>query len=150
MSTGIRVIIILVLVSAVLAAQSNSADTSSLEQQQAIEKTVLKTFEQMNQAEINLDADKFFSHILDFDKGLIIQDGQMFKTRREAYETVKEGFEGVSQLKRVYEQKYVTIISPEAALLTASGTSTSPSPTTCGSTSRSPATGSSSPTTAPS
>jgi hypothetical protein len=124
MSTPTRVIIILVLVSAVLAARSNSADTSSLEQQQAIEKTVLKTFEQMNQAEINLDADKFFSHILDFDKGLIIQDGQMFKTRREAYETVKEGFEGVSQLKRVYEQKYVTIISPEAALLTASGTST--------------------------
>jgi uncharacterized protein (TIGR02246 family) len=124
MSTAMRVIIILVLVSAVLAAQSNSANTSSLEQQQAIEKAVLKTFEQMNQAEINLDADKFFSHILDFDKGLIIQDGQMFKTRREAYETVKVGFEGVSQLKRVYEQKYVTVISPEAALLTASGTST--------------------------
>jgi uncharacterized protein (TIGR02246 family) len=97
---------------------------SSLEQQQAIEKAILKTYEQMNQAEINLDADKFFSYILDFDKGLIIQDGRLFKTRQEAYETVKQGFEGISQLKRTYEQTYVTVISPETALLTARGTST--------------------------
>ena len=124
MSTTMRVIIILVLVSAVLAAQSNSANTSSLEQQQAIEKAVLNTYKQMNQAETSLDADKFFSYILDFDKGLIIQDGRLFKTRREAYDTVKEGFEGISHLNRVNEQTYITVISPETALLTARGTST--------------------------
>ncbi|OHB78436.1 MAG: hypothetical protein A2Z25_12645 [Planctomycetes bacterium RBG_16_55_9] len=124
MSTATRVIIIVVFVSAVLAAQSNTGNMSSLERQQAIEKAVLKTYEQMNRAEINLDADKFFSYILDFDKGLIIQDGRLFKTRQEAYEIVKEGFEGVSHLKRVYEQTYVTVISPETALLTARGTST--------------------------
>ncbi|OHB57037.1 MAG: hypothetical protein A2173_09650 [Planctomycetes bacterium RBG_13_44_8b] len=123
MLTALRVIIILVFVSAVLAAQSSTGNMS-LEQQQAIEKAVLKTHEQMNQAESNLDADKFFSYILDFDKGLIIQDGRLFKTRREAYETVKQGFEGISQLKRTYEQTYVTVISPETVLLVAQGIST--------------------------
>lgn len=123
MSTALRVIIILACVSVVLAVQSNTGNMS-LEQQQTIEKTVLKTYEQMNQADSNLDADKFFSYILDFDKGLIVQDGRLFKTRQEAYETVKKGFEGISQLKRTYEQTYVTAISPETVLLVAQGTST--------------------------
>lgn len=123
MSTALRIIIILVFVSAVLAVQSNTGNMS-LEQQQDIEKAVLKTYEQMNQAESNLDADKFFSYILDFDKGLIVQDGRLFKTRQEAYETVKKGFEGISQLKRIYEQTYVTAFSPETVLLVAQGTST--------------------------
>ena len=124
MPIAMRTITILVFISAVLAAQSNTGNMSSSEQQQALEKSVLKTFQQMNEAEINLDADKFFSYILDFDKGLIIQDGRLFKTRQEAYEAVKQGFEGISQLKRTYEQTYITIISPETVLLTARGTST--------------------------
>jgi uncharacterized protein (TIGR02246 family) len=118
-----KIIFILACVSVVLAVQ-NEKTTVPLEQQQAIEKAVLKTHIQMSQADNSLDADKFFSYILDFDKGLIIQDGRLFKTRQEAYEAVKEGFEGISQLKRTYEQTYVTVISPEAALLTARGTST--------------------------
>ena len=124
MSTVTRVIIIVVLVSAVLAAQSNTGNVPSLEQQQAIEKAVLNTYKQMSQAETSLDADKFFSYILDFDKGLIIQDGRLFKTRQEAYYTVKEGFEGISNLNRVNEQTYITVISPDTVLLTARGTST--------------------------
>ena len=124
MSTVTRLIIILIFVSAVLAAQSNTGNMPPLEQQKAIEKAILENFEQMNQAEINLDSDKFFSYILDFDKGLIIQDGLLFKSRQEAYEAVKQGFEGIAQLKRNYEQTYVTVISPQTALLTTRGTST--------------------------
>jgi hypothetical protein len=123
MSNIFKVTLVLTCVSVVLAVQ-NEKTTVPLEQQQAIEKAVLKTHIQMSQADSNLDADKFFSYILDFDKGLIIQDGRLFKTRQEAYETVKQGFEGISQLKRTYEQAYVTVISPEAALLTARGAST--------------------------
>jgi uncharacterized protein (TIGR02246 family) len=123
MSNIFKVTLVLTCVSVVLAVQ-NEKTTVPLEQQQAIEKAVLKTHIQMSQADNSLDADKFFSYILDFDKGLIIQDGRLFQTRQEAYETVKQGFEGISQLKRTYEQTYVTVISPEAALLTAQGTST--------------------------
>jgi uncharacterized protein (TIGR02246 family) len=118
-----KIIFILACVSVVWAVQNYKSDIP-LEQQQAIEKAVLKTHIEMTQADSNLDVDKFFSYILDFDKGLIIQDGRLFKTRQEAYEAVKEGFEGISQLKRTYEQTYVTVISPEVALLTAHGTST--------------------------
>jgi uncharacterized protein (TIGR02246 family) len=123
MNAIVRVLIILVCVSVVWAIQN---DRSSMppDQQQAIEKAVLKSHNQMSQADSNLDVDKFFSYILDFDKGFIIQDGRLFRTRQEAYEAVKKGFEGISQLKRTYEQTYVTVISPETALLTAQGTST--------------------------
>jgi len=123
MSNVFKAILVLACVSVVLAVQ-NDKTAVPLEQQQAIEKAVLKTHIQMTQADNNLDVDKFFSYILDFDKGLIIQDGRLFKTRQEAYEVVKKGFEGISQLKRTYEQTHVTAISPETALLTAQGTST--------------------------
>jgi uncharacterized protein (TIGR02246 family) len=130
MSNVFKAILVLTCVSVVWAVQSEGLLSESdksvvpLEQQQAVEKAVLKTHIQMSQADNSLDADKFFSYILDFDKGLIIQDGRLFQTRQEAYEIVKQGFEGISQLKRTYEQTYVTVISPEAALLTARGTST--------------------------
>jgi uncharacterized protein (TIGR02246 family) len=123
MSNICKIILVLACVSAAWAVQGNKG-AISIEQQQAIEKAVLETHTQMAQADNNLDADKFFSYILDFDKGLIIQDGRLLKTRQEAYDTVKKGLEGISQLNRIYEQTYVTVISPETALLTTQGTST--------------------------
>jgi hypothetical protein len=84
---------------------------------------VLETHAKMMAAEKNLDADKFFECIADFDKGLIIQDGTLFKTRQEALDVVKAGFQGVTKVERKYDQTYVTVLSPEIALLTASGTS---------------------------
>lgn len=123
MNKALKIFLVLTCVSAVWAFQNNKSAMST-QQQQAIEKEVLKTHNQMTQADSSLDANKFFSYILDFDKGLIIQDGQLFKTSQEAFEVVKAGFEGISKLKRTYEQTYVTVISPETALLTAQGTST--------------------------
>ncbi|MHC4478203.1 MAG: nuclear transport factor 2 family protein [Planctomycetota bacterium] len=123
MSNFFKAILVLACVSVVLATQ-NSKTAIPLEQQKAIEKAVLKTHIQMTQADNNLDVDKFFSYILDFNKGLIIQDGRLFQTRQEAFKVVKKGFEGLSQLKRTHEQTHVTAISPETALLTAQGTST--------------------------
>ncbi len=130
MSNVFKAILVLACVSVVWAVQSegllseNDKNAVPLVQQQAIEKAVLKTHIEMTHADNNLDVEKFFSYILNFDKGLIIQDGRLFKTRQEAYEAVKKGFEGISQLKRTYEQTYVTVISPETALLIAQGTST--------------------------
>ena len=123
MSNFFKVFLVLACVSVVLAAQ-NGKTAISLEQQKATEKAVLKTHIQMTQADNNLDVNKFFSYILDFNKGLIIQDGRLFQTRQEAFEVVKKGFEGISKLKRTYQQTHVTVISPETALLIAQGTST--------------------------
>lgn len=118
-----KIILVLVCVPVVWAMQGTK-DSIPIEQQQAIEKAVLENHIQMTKAENNLDVEKFFSFILDFDKGLIIQDGRLLKTRQEAYDAVKKGFEGISKVERVYEQNYVTVISPEAALFTANGTTT--------------------------
>ncbi|MFZ0033529.1 MAG: SgcJ/EcaC family oxidoreductase [Sedimentisphaerales bacterium] len=118
-----KAIFVLACVSAVLAVQSNNGNMP-IEQQQAIEKAVLKIHSQMTQADNELDAEKFFSYIPDFDKGLIIRDGRLFQTREAAFEAVKKGFEGISKSNRTYEKTYVTVISPETALLTAEGTST--------------------------
>ena len=124
MTKTLKTILVLTCASAVWAFQNNKSDIST-QQQQAIEKAVLKTHIQMTQADNNLDVNEFFSYILDFNnKGLIIQDGRLFKTRKEAYEIVKTGFEGIAKLKRTYEQTHVTVISPETALLTAQGIST--------------------------
>lgn len=122
MTKILKVFLILICASAACSFQNNKSTTST--QQQAIEKAVLKIHKQMTGAGISMDANKFFSYIPDFDKGLIIQDGRLFKTRQEAYDVVKNGYEGISQIQRTYEQTYVTVISPEAALLTAQGTST--------------------------
>jgi hypothetical protein len=122
MANVYKIVLVLACVSVVWATQSTK--DSSIEQQQAIEKAVLETQAQMTEAEINLDTEKLFSYIPDFDKGLILQDGRLFKTRQEALDAVKKGFKGITQLKRVYEQTYVTVISPQTALLTAQGTTT--------------------------
>jgi len=123
MKRAFKVIVVLACVSVVWAIE-NDKGSMGPEQQQTIEKAVLKTHIQMTEADNNLDANEFFSYILDSNKGLIIQNGRLFQTRQEAFEVVKKGFEGISKLKRTYEQTYVTVISPEAALLTAQGTST--------------------------
>jgi hypothetical protein len=95
----------------------------SVEQRAAIEKGVLGAHAKLLQAEKNLDAEKFFECIPDFDKGLIIQDGTLFKTRQEALDVVKAGFDGVTKVERTYDRIYVTVLSRETALLTGSGTS---------------------------
>ncbi len=123
MANVYKIVFVLACVSVVWAMQGTK-DSISIEQQQAIEKAVLETHNQMAEAEINLDAEKLFSRIPDFDKGLILQDGRLFKTRQEALDAVRKGFEGITQLKRIYEQTYVTVISPATALLTAQGTTT--------------------------
>lgn len=109
-----------VLSAAVLAAQ---AGRDSAPDRAAIEKAVLKVHAQMAQAEKDLDADKFFEYILDFENGLIMQDGIVFGTRQEALDTVRIGFERVAQIQRTYERTEVTVLSPKAALVTAKGTS---------------------------
>jgi hypothetical protein len=90
----------------------------------AIEKAVLDAHARMTRAGSSLDADAFFAFILDSDTGSIIQDGKLFKTRVEALGAVKAGFQGVAKADRQYDRTYVTVLSPEAALLVASGSST--------------------------
>ncbi len=124
MSNVIKVVLVLACVSIVWAAQSNQGNLGGVtaEQQKAIEKAVLEVHAKIIEAEKSRDAEKFFAYVPDFDKGLIIQDGTLFKTRQEAMDTVEMGFQAVTKVQRTCDQQYVTVLSPGMALLTATGT----------------------------
>jgi hypothetical protein len=122
MSNIVKAALVLACLSVASAARSDQSNMTP-EQQKAVEKAVLETHARIVQAERDLDAEKFFEYIPDFDKGLIVQDGRLFETRQEALDAVTAGFQGVARVDRVYEQTYVTVLSGEAALLTAKGTS---------------------------
>jgi len=117
----VMVVVVLVLATLVMALQSSNNTTGDKE---AIEKAVLEANTRMTQAGNSLDVEKFFAFILDSDKGPVIQDGQLFKNRTEALEVVRAGFQGIAKIDRRYNQTYVTVLSPEAALLTAVGSYT--------------------------
>jgi ketosteroid isomerase-like protein len=90
--------------------------------EEAIKKAVLETNAKMSQAANRMDVDAFFSHILDTDKGSIIQNGTLFKTRQEAMQAVRQGFMGVAKMDRRFVDPRVTVISPDVALLASEGT----------------------------
>jgi ketosteroid isomerase-like protein len=78
----------------------------------------------MTQAANSLNVEAFFDYILETDKGLIIENGTLFKSRQEAMQAVKRGLMGVAKVDRRFDDPQVTVISPEAALLTSEGTVT--------------------------
>jgi hypothetical protein len=108
--------LLLFCVSCAVAFQSRS---DSITNEDSIKQAVLKVHQKMTGS--GLEVDTFFDCILDFDNGMIIQDGTLFKTRKDAYDTVKAGYEGVSQVVRNFDQTHVTVLSSESALLTGTG-----------------------------
>ena len=87
----------------------------------AIEKAVLDANAQMTQAANSLNTDAFFDFIADTDRGMIVQNGMIFRTRHEAYEAVKRGLQGVAKIDRKFENPQVTVIAPDVALLVSAG-----------------------------
>lgn len=89
-----------------------------------IEQQVLATNTGMIAAANRLDVDAFFDFIVDTDKGMIVQNGVIFRTRREAYEAVKRGLQGVVKLDRRIDHPHVTVLGADAALLVGDGSAT--------------------------
>ena len=87
----------------------------------AIEQAVLAANTEIMAAANRLDVDAFFDYIVDTDKGMIVQNGVIFRTRREAYESVKRGLQGLAAIDRRLENPQVTVIAPDVALLVANG-----------------------------
>jgi uncharacterized protein (TIGR02246 family) len=90
----------------------------------AIEDAVRAVSAEMTKAGEALDADRLFSYMLDTDMGSVIQNGMMMRTRQEALERVKNNLGGISTIKYSWKSQFVTVLSPEVALLTAEGEST--------------------------
>lgn len=87
----------------------------------SIIQAVLATNARMIEAANRLDTDEFFAFIVVSDESRIIQDGKLFKTRAEAMAAVRQGSQGIAKLERRFEDQHVTVLAPDAALLTAEG-----------------------------
>lgn len=88
----------------------------------AIIQAVLTANAALTDASNRLDADAFFTGIVDSDETRIIQDGKLFKTRAEAMAVVRKGSQGIAKLERRLDEPHVTVLAPDVALLTAEGT----------------------------
>ncbi len=108
---------ILLCVAAGSGVSTQRADTKS------IEDAVLAVSAQMTKAGESYDADGLFKHILENDKGSVIQNGVFFGTRQEALDRVRANLRpGSRRIPYQWKRQYVTVLAPDVALLTAEGT----------------------------
>ena len=114
-----RVLVLLAILLSVAAAGSSDtrADTTS------VEDAVLAVSAEMTRAGEAANADHLFSYMLETDKGSVIQNGVFLATRPEALEQVRSNLRGISRIQYHWKRQYVTVLSPEVALLTAEGES---------------------------
>lgn len=91
---------------------------------QAVEAAVLAVHAEMTRAGEAVDADRLFSYMLETDKGSVIQNGELYATRQEALERVRDNLRRVSRVQYRWTRELVSVLSPEVAVLTAEGEST--------------------------
>jgi uncharacterized protein (TIGR02246 family) len=89
----------------------------------SIEDAVLAVNAEMTRAAEAADADRLFGYMLETDKGSVIQNGVVLATRLQALERVKRNLSGISKIQYHWSRQYVTVLSPEVALLIAEGES---------------------------
>jgi len=122
MKIVLKVILILSCISVVWAAQNNGTNLES-DQQEAIKKVILQVHSEMKTAAENLKADELFKYVLDAND-VIIENGALRPTRREALNITRQGLQGIKELSYTYNHKNITVISSNTALWTATGTAT--------------------------
>jgi hypothetical protein len=113
-----------ILVGICLSVLGSGAQPATDGNKDAVEAAVLAVDGEMTQAGEAVDPDRLFSYVLDTDRGSLIQNGLFMATRQEALDRMKSVMGGVSKLKYSWKRRYVTVLSPEVALLTAEGEST--------------------------
>ena len=104
-----------------LTACSNQSNISAM-QAKTIEKAILKAQEDMKNAAENFDADALFKYVLDVND-VIIENGLLRKTRKEALDITKQNLQGIQKLTYSYSHKNINVLSSTTALWTGIGTS---------------------------
>ncbi|MFC1634344.1 nuclear transport factor 2 family protein [Planctomycetota bacterium] len=121
MKIFLKVILVLSCISVLWAVQDSQGDTTT-EKEAAIKKAILKVHSEMMKAAKNLDVEALFSHVLDMNMGVIVQDGRIMTTRQEALNSTRQGLQGLNSVSYKYNRKHTTVISPTVALWVADGT----------------------------
>ena len=101
--------------------QSNQALSDS--ELSAIQHQVLQTHRKTVQVTETVGPKALFAYVLD-NEGVIIQNGQFYKNRQDALSDTERGFEGVKTIEYTFDHEVVEVLSPDKALLKASGTAT--------------------------
>jgi ketosteroid isomerase-like protein len=113
-ATGIIAVIL-------LCASFSSTKESVKPDYTAIEKKIKDTYAEITKAVERIDANEIFSYVLENDKGCLIQRGKIVLTRKEALESYKEDSRDIKKVTYKFDKKYVTVISPQTAVLAAEG-----------------------------
>ena len=114
--------LLLVCLSAFSIVQSEAPE-SILKAQQEIEKAILEVQDQMQKAAQQGNAEALYSYVMEMDRGVIIENGRLRRTKQEALELTKQGMQSFKDVSYSYSQKHITVISPNAVLWVAEGTS---------------------------
>ncbi len=110
----------LVIVAAVAVSQGPSGKSSTLPD---VQKAVLARLAEIQSAAQALDTDKVFSFVLENDEGSLVQNGNLFLTRKEALESTKQGLQGLQKVSYRFDQQHVTLLAPTIALAIGEGSS---------------------------
>jgi len=121
-SNAIKIFLLTVCILIIGAIQINPQEMLNNEQQE-IENAIAGVHKKMQQAAQQGDIDSLYQYILDMAKGVIIEDGKLRQTRQEALNATRQGMQGLQNLSYSYSQKYITVLSPTAALWVGEGTS---------------------------
>jgi uncharacterized protein (TIGR02246 family) len=106
-----------------LCGQAGSGPADPGSDAKAVEDAVLAVSDEMTRAGEAGDADRLFGHMLETERGSVIQNGMVFATRQEALDSVRSNLRGISRIQYTWKRRYVTLLSPQAALLVAEGES---------------------------
>lgn len=87
----------------------------------AIEKAVLDTYAEITKAAESVDGEKLFSYVLENDKGSMISNGKIVLTRQQGMDNYVSSIGNVTAIDYMMNKQYVTVISPETAIMVAEG-----------------------------
>lgn len=111
--------VVAVIAAVVTAQEQSSKNVTSAN----VEKAVLARLAEIQEAAQALDPDKVFSFVMENDNGALAQNGKLYRTRHEALDATKQGFQGLQKADYRFDKQYVTLLSPTVALLTGEGVS---------------------------
>ena len=115
---------VLVLCGILLSVAAGGSVSTQRADTKSVEDAVLAVSAEMTKAGEAADADRLFGYMLETDKGSVIQNGVLMATRQEALERVRTNLGGISRIQYRWKRQYVTVLSPEVAVLAAEGEST--------------------------
>lgn len=117
-------VLVFAFVSLALAAGVYQGDVP-VQQRQEIEKAIIDLHSRLQAAAGKVDVDALYADVLDTDKGSITEGVRVAATRKDALERTRQAFATLQRISYSYapDRRYITVISPTAALWVAEGTS---------------------------